>query len=126
MTEFDQLLDRFQHDPSNSTGLQISQLMETLNFHFFVFRNFRCLPPLNLDVREAIGKIMGAPGPMSFSSKVNTVRREKIVEVHEFMLRELKALVAQFQQFTNRDQYDMKTVTIGKCQCSLSRPEFYI
>lgn len=66
------------------------------------------------DIRDAIGKIMGAPGPLNFSTKVNTIRREKIIQIHEFMLEQLVSLVKQFQQFKNRDTYDMKTVTIGR------------
>merc|ERR1712224_49674 len=65
-------------------------------------------------VREAIGKIMGAPSPNSHqSSKVQTITVKKIIDVHNFMLEELDNLVKHFQTVSDHKSYDMKTVTIA-------------
>lgn len=65
-------------------------------------------------VREAIAKIMGAPNPNTAASdQVNNITVKKIVEVHAFMLDELKKLVKDFQDLPNASSFDMKTVTIA-------------
>jgi len=80
MTDFDQLLEKYQSDPN---------------------------------VREAITKIMGAPNPNSLhSEKVQSITVEKIIDVHEFMLAQLKKLNEDFQALPNKSSYDQKTVTI--------------
>eukprot|EP00920_Eleutheroschizon_duboscqi_P032563 GHVT01078601.1.p1 GENE.GHVT01078601.1~~GHVT01078601.1.p1 ORF type:complete len:244 (+),score=51.10 GHVT01078601.1:264-995(+) len=77
MDEFDQLLEKFQHEPN---------------------------------VRDAIVTIMGhqpsTPPTVSIS-------KDKVLEVHEFMQKELKKLVVQFQQQSDTSHYEMKNVTIA-------------
>jgi len=65
-------------------------------------------------VREAIGKIMGAPNPNSCTSeKVQSITVKTIIEVHNFMLEELNNLVKDFNTLPNKDSYDMKMVTVA-------------
>lgn len=65
-------------------------------------------------VRELIAKIMGAPDPASvIAATVQAITVKQIVDVHNFMLKELRALVEGIQQLPNRDALDMKTVTIA-------------
>merc|ERR1712226_1845827 len=64
-------------------------------------------------VREAIAKIMGAPNPQSVTSeRVQAINVKKILDVHRLMLEELESFVKHFQELQNKEQYDMKTVTI--------------
>lgn len=65
-------------------------------------------------VRESIAKIMGAPDPASVTSeRVQTITVKKIIDVHSFMLKELNSLVGSIQTLPNRENLDMKTVTIA-------------
>merc|ERR1719343_1890391 len=57
---------------------------------------------------------MGAPNPQSVTSeRVQAITVKKILDVHMFMLDELERLVKKFQDVQDKDQYDMKTVTIA-------------
>lgn len=65
-------------------------------------------------VRELIAKIMGAPDPNNTSSEtVQEISVKRIIEVHKFMLEELEKLVKTFHSTQNKDNLDMKTVTIA-------------
>jgi len=65
-------------------------------------------------IREAISTIMGAPNASSTASeKVQSLSVKQIIDVHKFMLQELKTLAQDFQKMPNKGNYDMKTVTIA-------------
>lgn len=65
-------------------------------------------------VHELISRIMGTPSPMSTMTRTaREITKSTIVEVHEYMLEELKTLVQQFNKMPNRHAFDMKTVTIA-------------
>eukprot|EP00820_Chromera_velia_P014948 Cvel_25030.t1-p1 / transcript=Cvel_25030.t1 / gene=Cvel_25030 / organism=Chromera_velia_CCMP2878 / gene_product=hypothetical protein / transcript_product=hypothetical protein / location=Cvel_scaffold2777:16873-23770(+) / protein_length=328 / sequence_SO=supercontig / SO=protein_coding / is_pseudo=false len=69
------------------------------------------------EIRTCIGTIMGPPPSLSnLQGKVQSVTAATIVEVHKFMLEELRKLVTDFKndrQKKRGSQYDMKTVTIA-------------
>jgi len=65
------------------------------------------------NIRESIAKIMGASPASQVPEKVQKINRETIIEVHYFMLDELKKLLAHFQGVPNKESYDMKSVTIA-------------
>jgi len=64
------------------------------------------------NVREAISRIMGAPSNVTLSPKVQTVPRSTIVQIHEFMLTELKKFVEEFQKHPDRLSLDTRTLTM--------------
>eukprot|EP00389_Voromonas_pontica_P001803 GDKH01002703.1.p1 GENE.GDKH01002703.1~~GDKH01002703.1.p1 ORF type:complete len:249 (+),score=78.91 GDKH01002703.1:150-896(+) len=65
-------------------------------------------------VKVAISKIMGAPTPDSASSPaVQQVTKQRILEIHAFMLEALGSLVNEYQSQANTAKYNMKTVTIA-------------
>jgi len=64
------------------------------------------------NVREAISRIMGAPSNVTLSPKVQTVPRKTIVQIHDFMLSELKKLVEEFQSHPDRLNLDARTLTM--------------
>jgi hypothetical protein len=65
-------------------------------------------------VREAIGRIMGAPNQSScINTQIQAITVDKIKEVHSFLLQELEKLVGDFQTLPNKDSFDLKTVTIA-------------
>lgn len=65
-------------------------------------------------VRDAIAKIMGAPAPgATTNEKVQATTVKQIIDVHVFMLAELENVVKYFHGLSNKDSYDMKTVTIA-------------
>merc|ERR1719414_1614492 len=54
-------------------------------------------------VRESIAKIMGAPSPNSgCSEKVQAITVKTIIDVHNFMLEKLDALVQDFINLPNK------------------------
>lgn len=64
-------------------------------------------------VREAIAKIMGTPNANNVASeKVQGITVKTIIEVHNFMLKELEELVDKYQSMQKGRELDMKTVTI--------------
>jgi len=67
---------------------------------------------LDPNVREAISRIMGAPSNVTLSQKVQTVPRKMIVQIHDFMLSELKKLVEEFQKHPDRLSLDARTLTM--------------
>lgn len=65
-------------------------------------------------VREAIGKIMGAPNPgTQQSAKVQAITVKQIISVHQFMLGELESHVKTYQGLPKKDEFDVKTITIA-------------
>jgi len=64
------------------------------------------------NVRDAISRIMGAPSNMNLNSKIQGVSRKTIVQIHEFMLTELKKLVEEFQKHPDRLTLDARTLTM--------------
>lgn len=64
-------------------------------------------------IQAAISRIMGASNIANFPSKVPNVSKATVVKVHEYMLDELKKLVAEFNALPNRFAYEIKTVTIA-------------
>lgn len=65
-------------------------------------------------VRESIAKIMGAPSPQTpGAERPVTINVKKIIEVHAFMLEELKKLATDFENMSDRASFDTKTVTIA-------------
>lgn len=66
------------------------------------------------NVRDAIAKIMGAPEPgAQRNDKVQSITVKQIIDVHVFMLAELENVVKYFTNLSNKESYDMKTVTIA-------------
>merc|ERR1719329_1670443 len=65
------------------------------------------------NIRESIAKIMGASPVSQVPERVQKINRETIIEVHYFMLDELKKLLAHFQSVPNKESYVMKSVTIA-------------
>jgi len=63
-------------------------------------------------VRDAISRIMGAPTNMNLNSKIQGVTRKTIVQIHEYMLAELKKLVEEFQKLPDRVSLDARTLTM--------------
>jgi hypothetical protein len=64
-------------------------------------------------VREAIAKIMGTPNASTQASeKVQGITVKMIIEVHNFMLKELEDLVEKYQGMQKNRELDSKTVTI--------------
>ncbi|CEM32678.1 unnamed protein product [Vitrella brassicaformis CCMP3155] len=84
MTDFDQLLDRYQNDPAVRES--IAQIM-------------------------GAGGPAGTSGPIS--QKAHSLQKDVIIKVHQFMLQELRSIVEQFQKLGNKSSYDMRTVTIA-------------
>mmetsp|Transcript_75968 Transcript_75968/g.219380 ORF Transcript_75968/g.219380 Transcript_75968/m.219380 type:complete len:249 (+) Transcript_75968:74-820(+) len=65
-------------------------------------------------IREAIGKIMGAPSLASgASAAVQGIDVKKIVELHSYMLEELEQLAKDFQALRSKGPLDMKAVTVA-------------
>lgn len=64
-------------------------------------------------VRNAIGQIMGAGVPQASGPQARQTTQKQVVEVHAFMLEELKSLVDEFNRLSNKSEFDMKTVTIA-------------
>jgi len=64
------------------------------------------------NVRDAISQIMGAPSNMNLSPKIQAVTRKTIVQIHEYMLGELKKLVEEFQKHPDRLTMDARTLTM--------------
>jgi len=66
------------------------------------------------NIRESIAKIMGASPASQVPEKVQRIEVKTIIQVHTFMLEELKTLVAHFQDVeSSKESYDMKSVTIA-------------
>merc|ERR1711920_665352 len=100
-------------DPLEKYGLSMMEFDQLLDKHQS--------DPL---VKEAIAKIMGAPMPGSTTpDRVQSITVKKIIDVHKFMLEELEKLVQNFQALPNKEQYDMKTVTIAAQACVGSKVE---
>merc|ERR1712113_1045852 len=65
-------------------------------------------------VREAVARLMGAPSAgASPNEKVQAITVKQIIDVHAFMLEELEKVVKYFNSLSNKDSFDMKTVTIA-------------
>jgi len=63
-------------------------------------------------VRDAISRIMGAPTNVNLSPKIKDVSKKTIVQIHEYMLTELKKLVEEFQKHPDRLNMDARTLTM--------------
>jgi len=92
------------------------QPIDPLEKHGLSMMDFdQCLDKHQSDpnIREAIAKIMGAPNPSRCASeKVQAINVKKILDVHNFMFQELDKLVIDFNSLTDKESYDMKTVTV--------------
>jgi len=64
-------------------------------------------------VIDAINRIMGSPSNMLLNQKVQGVNRKTIVQIHEFMLIELKKLVEDIQKNPDRLSLDARTLTMA-------------
>lgn len=91
-------------DPLEKYGLSMMDFDQLLN-------KYQAEP----EVREGIESIMGIHSDGSdASTPAGTVATaERIIEVHAFMLQELKDLMQHFAQVANRSSYDMKAVTLA-------------
>jgi len=66
------------------------------------------------EVTQAITKIMGVPEPQAPSTKpLKDIALDTLVDVHVFMLQELKSFVSNFEAIPDKTKYDMKTVAIA-------------
>lgn len=65
------------------------------------------------NIKEEIGRIMGAPSLQSEIPFTKNISKDEIVEVHEFMLKVLSELVDAFKKSPNKQDYDMKIATIA-------------
>jgi len=103
---FDQIYQRVKKvqpvDPLEKYGLSMVSFDQLLDKH-----------QGDQNVRDTIAKIMGTPNPNScHSEKVQAITVKTIIDVHNFMLEELNALVKDFSALPNKDSYDTKTVTV--------------
>jgi len=64
-------------------------------------------------VIDAINRIMGSPSNMLINQKIQTISRKTIVQIHEFMLAELKKLVEEVQKHPDRSSLDARTLTMA-------------
>lgn len=104
---FDQIYQRVREvqpkDPLEDHGLSMCQFDSILD-------RYQSDPT----IRESIAKIMGAPDPSNAATdKVQSITVQKIIEVHTFMHEELSKLVDHVQALPQKDDLDMKTVTIA-------------
>lgn len=64
-------------------------------------------------VSNIIEKIMGVHGPSSLSERAGSVSSDQLMKVNELMLKELREFVDQYIFIANKDQFDVKTLTIA-------------
>jgi len=64
-------------------------------------------------VIDAIRRIMGPSSNMLLNPKIQGVNRKTIVQIHEFMLAELKKLVEDIQKNPDRLSLDARTLTMA-------------
>ncbi|TRY53318.1 Apicomplexa specific secreted protein [Cryptosporidium tyzzeri] len=64
-------------------------------------------------ISSAIEKIMGIHGPSSITERAGSISSDQLVKVNEFMLKELREFVDQYIFIANKDQFDVKTLTIA-------------
>lgn len=64
-------------------------------------------------ISSAIEKIMGIHGPSSITERVGNISSDQLIKVNEFMLKELREFVDQYIFIANKDQFDVKTLTIA-------------
>merc|ERR1712232_841475 len=90
-------------DPLEKRGLSMTDFDKLLDKH-----------QSDSNVREAIATIMGAPKPNTATTeKVQAITLEQIIVVHDYMHKELESIVWDFQNFSNKDSYDSKTLAIA-------------
>lgn len=63
-------------------------------------------------ISSTIEKIMGIHGPNTLPDRVNHITSEQLIKVNEFMLKELREFVDQYIFISNKDKFDVKTLTI--------------
>jgi len=106
--DFEQTYQRVRElqpdDPLERYGLSMMDFDQLLNKH-----------QSDPQVREGIAKIMGVPdmGGSAGPDKGSAVPAKKVIEVHAYMLTELEKIVQHFASFKNKEQFDMKTVTLA-------------
>ncbi|KAH8584937.1 apicomplexa specific secreted protein [Cryptosporidium sp. chipmunk genotype I] len=64
-------------------------------------------------ISSAIEKIMGIHGPGSITERAGNIGSDQLIKVNEFMLKELREFVDQYIFIANKDQFDVKTLTIA-------------
>ncbi|KAJ1610640.1 secreted protein [Cryptosporidium canis] len=64
-------------------------------------------------ISNAIEKIMGIHGPSSLTERTGNISSEQLIKVNEFMLKELREFVDQYIFIANKDQFDVKILTIA-------------
>lgn len=90
-------------DPLEATGLTMHEFDELLTKY-----------QKDPEITQTVARIMGMSAcSTEGTSKAQALRREKIIEIHKFMLQEIKKLVEEFQRIPEAASYDMKTVTIA-------------
>lgn len=66
------------------------------------------------EVMQAVSKIMGPPEPQNgvLTKRAKETTIETLVDIHVFMLQELKNFIKEFQGMPDNSKFDMKTVGI--------------
>jgi len=90
-------------DPLERSGLSMNDFDQLLNKH-----------QADPQVMEGITRIMGMADPGNKpAGKLKDVSEAQVIEVHAFMLMELKGLLALFSGIKSTRNWDMKTVTLA-------------
>uniref|UniRef100_A0A7S1SB65 Uncharacterized protein n=1 Tax=Alexandrium catenella TaxID=2925 RepID=A0A7S1SB65_ALECA len=105
---FDQIYERVKDaqptDPLEKRGLSAEDLDRVLQSN-----------GNDPEVMHAVSKIMGPPeqdGAVSITARAKEITVDLIVDIHVFMLEELKKFVREFADIQDRAKYDLKTVGI--------------
>lgn len=64
-------------------------------------------------ISSAIEKIMGIHGQSSITERAANINSDQLIKVNEFMLKELREFVDQYIFIANKDNFDVKILTIA-------------
>ncbi|KAF7457672.1 apicomplexa specific secreted protein [Cryptosporidium felis] len=98
---YDKVRDSSPPDPLEKRGISLA------DFDRLVERFYN-----DDGVSGAIEKIMGIHGPTSLPERASSISNDHLIKINEFMLKELREFVDQYIFIANKDQFDVKTLTI--------------
>lgn len=67
----------------------------------------------DVGVRDAVAKLMGQPDPRTAVGGRKDISVKVIMDIHVYMLEQLRKLMAEFQKLPNQSSYDMKTLSMA-------------